>query len=82
MTQRSLEILEKALALTEEERADIAASLVQSLDPTVDADAENAWQQEVARRVDQLNSGKSKTIPREQVQAQVSSRLAHETRSR
>jgi putative addiction module component (TIGR02574 family) len=82
MTQRSLEILEKALALTEEERADIAASLVQSLDPAVDVDAESAWQQEITRRVDQLNSGKSKTTPWEQVQAQVSSRLAHETRSR
>jgi putative addiction module component (TIGR02574 family) len=78
MTQRSLDILEKALALTEEERVDIAASLVESLDPAVDADAESAWQQEVARRVDQLNSGKSKTIPWEQVQAQISSRLAHD----
>jgi putative addiction module component (TIGR02574 family) len=71
MTQRSLEILEKALALTEEERAELAASLVESLDPTIDADAESAWQQEIARRADQLNSGKDKTIPWEQVQAQV-----------
>jgi putative addiction module component (TIGR02574 family) len=78
MTQRSLEVLEKALALTEEERADIAASLVESLDPIVDADAESAWQQEIARRAAQLDSGKAKTIPWDEVQSQVSARLAHD----
>ena len=78
MTQRSLEILEKALVLTEEERADIVASLVESLDPPVDADAESVWQQEIARRATQLDSGKAKTIPWKKIQSQVSARLAHD----
>lgn len=82
MTQRSLEILDKALALTEEERADIAASLVESLDPAVDADAESAWQQEITRRAAQLDSGKAKTIPWEKVQSQVSARLVHDPKKR
>jgi putative addiction module component (TIGR02574 family) len=63
MTQRSLEILEKALALTEEERAQIAVSLVQSLDDTVDEDAESTWQQEIANRAAELDSGRAKTVP-------------------
>jgi putative addiction module component (TIGR02574 family) len=72
MTQRSLEILEKALALSEEERAQIAASLVQSLDDAVDEDAESAWQQEIANRAAELDSGKAKTIPWKEVQRRIS----------
>ncbi|MGB8325874.1 MAG: addiction module protein [Candidatus Acidiferrum sp.] len=76
MTQRSLEILEKALALSEEERAQIAASLVQSLDDAVDEDAESAWQQEIANRAAEVDSGKAKSIPWEEVQRRISGHLA------
>jgi putative addiction module component (TIGR02574 family) len=34
----------------------------------VDEDAEVAWQQEVARRMDEIRSGKVKTIPWREVQ--------------
>jgi putative addiction module component (TIGR02574 family) len=61
VTQRSPELLEKALALTEEERAELAGSLLQSLDQSVDEDAEAAWQKELVRRAEELNSGKAKT---------------------
>ncbi|MGB7847955.1 MAG: addiction module protein [Candidatus Acidiferrum sp.] len=77
MTQRSLELLEKALALTEEERAELAASLLQSLDQSTDEDAEAAWQRELERRADDLNSGKAKTIPWDEVRGQISTRLRH-----
>ena len=40
MTQRALELLQKVLALTEEERAELAGSLIESLDGRADADAE------------------------------------------
>jgi putative addiction module component (TIGR02574 family) len=40
------------------------------------ADA-SAWNQEIARRIEDLDSGKAKTIPWEEVQKQISSRLIH-----
>jgi putative addiction module component (TIGR02574 family) len=76
MTQRSLEILEKALALSEEERSQIAASPVQSLDDAMDEDAERTWQQEFASRAAELDSGKAKTVPWEEVQRRISGHLA------
>ena len=57
------ELLKKAMALTPQARADLASSLIDSLDQTVDEDVEAAWQEEIARRVEELESGKVKTIP-------------------
>jgi putative addiction module component (TIGR02574 family) len=57
------DLLKKALTLPPEARADLASSLLESLDQTVDEDVEAVWQQEVARRMEELESGKAKTIP-------------------
>ena len=46
MTQETQELLKKALALPEKERADLAGSLIESLDQTVDENAEATWQKE------------------------------------
>jgi putative addiction module component (TIGR02574 family) len=67
MTQQALELLQKALSLSEQERADLACSLMDSLDSVVDADAEAAWAEEIERRVADLESGKVKTVPWEKV---------------
>lgn len=56
------ELLKQALTLSEKERAELASSLIDSLDPTVDADAEVAWRQEIARRLAEIESGRVKTI--------------------
>jgi putative addiction module component (TIGR02574 family) len=64
-------IARKALTLTEEGRAELAGSLLQSLDQSIDEDAEAAWQKEVLRRVDELNPGKATTIPRDEVQRKI-----------
>jgi putative addiction module component (TIGR02574 family) len=77
MTQRSLALLQQALSLTEEERADLAASLLNSLNASTDADAESSWQEEVSLRTSALDSGKAKTIPWQDVQSQVSAALQH-----
>ncbi len=76
MTQKTSELLEKALTLSEEERADLACSLIDSLDATVDEGAEKAWDEEIARRAADLDSGRAKTVPWEKVQGRISSRLA------
>jgi putative addiction module component (TIGR02574 family) len=75
MTERSMELLEKALALSEEERAELAASLLQSLDQGSDEDAEAAWRKEIDRRLEKLNSGEAQTISWDEVQSQMAERL-------
>ena len=61
------ELLKHALTLSERERAELASNLIDSLDPTVDADVELAWQEEIARRLEEVESGRVKTIPWEEV---------------
>jgi putative addiction module component (TIGR02574 family) len=67
MTQQAFELLQKALSISVEERAELAGSLIESLDATVDEAAEAAWNQEIARRIEDLDSGKAKTTPWEAV---------------
>jgi len=61
------ELLKQALTLPDEDRAELAASLIDSLDTTVDENVEAAWQEEIARRLDEMESGKVKGIPWEEV---------------
>jgi putative addiction module component (TIGR02574 family) len=75
MTQPAFELLQKALALSDEERAELAVSLIDSLDKPVDAGVESAWNLEIARRIEDLDSGKAKAIPWEEVQRRISAKL-------
>jgi putative addiction module component (TIGR02574 family) len=68
MTQEAHELLQKALALPENERAELAGNLIASLDATVDQDVDAAWQQEVVHRLNDVQSGKVETISWEEVQ--------------
>jgi len=77
MTQQASELLQKALELSEEERAELAGSLIESLDTTVDEAAEVAWNEEIARRIADLDSGKAKTIPWEVVRSRISYKFTH-----
>jgi putative addiction module component (TIGR02574 family) len=63
MTQEATELLQRALALSEEERAELASTLIDSLDTILDPNAEAAWQEEIARRAAELQSGKMKSVP-------------------
>lgn len=68
MSPETEQLLQKALALPPEDRGVIASSLIDSLDQTVDEDAEIAWQKEISRRMDEIKSGQAKTIPWREVQ--------------
>jgi putative addiction module component (TIGR02574 family) len=68
MTQEARELLEKALALPDNERAELAGNLISSLDTTVDPEVDAAWQTEVVRRLHEVQSGKAGTISWEEVQ--------------
>jgi putative addiction module component (TIGR02574 family) len=64
MSPEADELLKKAMALPPEERGTLAAYLIESLDEDEpDLDVEEAWQHEVARRMDDIDSGKVKLVP-------------------
>jgi putative addiction module component (TIGR02574 family) len=64
MSPEANELIEKALALSTEDRGAIAAYLIESLDEgEPDLDVEEAWQHEVARRVEEIQSGKAEPVP-------------------
>ena len=68
MTPRVSEVLEKALALSTQERGLLIDQLIESLDEgPVEEGVEEAWGEEIKRRVDDIRSGKVKMIPGEQV---------------
>jgi len=64
------ELSRKARALPPEERVRLAEELlatVQEVDPEVEA----AWDEEIRRRSEEIDSGKAKLIPAEEVFAEV-----------
>jgi putative addiction module component (TIGR02574 family) len=75
MTQQALELLQKALALPEEERTALIRSLIESLEEVADQGTERAWEEEIARRIADLDSGKAKTVLWEEVRQRISARL-------
>jgi putative addiction module component (TIGR02574 family) len=73
MTQEAAELLRKALALPVSERADLAGSLLESLDDAQDKSVEAAWEQEVARRMAEIDSGAVKPISLDDARRRLSS---------
>jgi putative addiction module component (TIGR02574 family) len=68
MTPQVSELLQKALALSSEERGLLIDRLVESLDDgPAEEGVEAAWDTEIKSRVDDIRSGRVKTIPGEQV---------------
>ncbi len=65
----------KITPFSEEERAELAGSLIESPDATVDQVAEAAWNEEIARRIEDIDSGKAKTVPLEEVRARISTKF-------
>ena len=73
------ELLAAALALSSKQRAALAHRLLVSLHDEDDnedpADIAKSWDEELARRVDEIKSGKAKTVPWSQAKVQVERRL-------
>ena len=57
MTRDAKAVLKQALALSEADRADLAGILLQSIEHAAETEVEQAWRQEVARRVAALEAG-------------------------
>ena len=74
MTQKSQVLVEEALKLSPNERAEVAEQLIASLDEAPDTDVEQAWQEEIQKRLQQIDRDEAKTISWEEVQR----RLQHD----
>jgi putative addiction module component (TIGR02574 family) len=66
MSPEVSDLLKQALALPVEERAALANTLLDSLE-TTDQSVQEAWDEEVARRIADLKAGKAVTVPWEQL---------------
>jgi putative addiction module component (TIGR02574 family) len=67
MTPEVSRLLERALSLSVEEQEALADSLISNLGGKVDEGVQAAWEAEIGKRIAELDSGKVKTIPWEEV---------------
>ena len=65
------QILEQALTLSEDQRAAIAASLLQSLDAEIDPESETHWDAEIKRRLDEIDNGTVELIPWSEIRSKI-----------
>ena len=81
LSPKASDILEKALELSDQERGQLIDRLAASLDEgPQDEGVEEAWAEEIKRRVDEIRSGKVKMIPGEEVEKWLSKRLRDATK--
>ena len=70
------ELLEKALTLSTQERGLLIDRLIETLDDEpAEEGVEAAWEEEIKRRVDDIRSGRVKTIPGDQLLGRLKARL-------
>jgi len=77
MTPEVSRLLEKALALSIEEQEALADSLISNLCGKVDEGVQVAWENEIGRRIAELDSGKAKTTPWSEVRRRNLGKLPH-----
>ena len=75
MDTQAEQLLQTALTLSPNDRAEIAAQLLESLDGEPDQDVEAAWAAEIKRRIDQIDRGEVELVPWEEVLRSMRERL-------
>ena len=71
MTDKTQAIVEQALKLSPTERAEVAEQLIASLDEVPDTDVEQAWQEEIQKRLHQIEHGEVELIDSDTVMAEL-----------
>jgi len=71
MTNAVRDLYEKASQLSEGDRAELAALLLESLDKPSDPEVEEAWAREIERRLAEYRAGRIRTIPWQELRAQL-----------
>lgn len=66
---------EEAMALPEADRAELAHSLVKSLDGAPDSNVMDEWDKEILRRLGEIDAGTAKMIDRQEFRRQMQKRL-------
>ena len=64
-----------ALQLPEQERAELAHDLMKSLDAPAEADAADAWDKEILRRLAEIDAGAAKLVDRAELRRRMEERL-------
>ncbi|MFN0197858.1 MAG: addiction module protein [Planctomycetaceae bacterium] len=72
------ELFRQASELDEHDRAVLAGLLLESLETEVDENVESAWQDEIARRVAELDAGSEQLVPWDEVKAKLTRRTGAE----
>jgi putative addiction module component (TIGR02574 family) len=75
MSEETSELLRKALTLPVAERAELAGSLIESLDEAKDKRVEAAWEEEIARRMEELDSGKVEPVSLDEARRRLTSAI-------
>jgi putative addiction module component (TIGR02574 family) len=73
MGREARKLLKKAVTLPVDERAELAGSLIESLDSSMDKSVRAAWETEILVRMQELDSGRVKSIPIEQMRRRLTS---------
>ena len=81
MTDAAKKLMEEALALPAEDRKRLGTALLDSvtdggLGDDDDVELSEEWNQEIARRIERLRSGESKTVPWSEVEARIKQSLS------
>lgn len=77
MTQIELDSLtSQVLALPVEHRLTLGEKLIESVEPFSNADVDDAWSDELKRRISEIENGQVECISSEDVHAEVRRRIA------
>ena len=71
MTNAVRELYEKAARLSESDRAELAGLLLETLQQPPDPGVEEAWAQEISRRLAEYRAGRVRTIPWQELRAEL-----------
>jgi len=71
MARSVVDFFGKASKLDEHDRATLAGLLLESIEQEPDPDVEEAWKREIARRIEEIDSGSVSLVPWEEVKAKL-----------
>lgn len=71
MAANFAELEQQARALSDQERARLALSLIESLEPGDEGDVEAAWRAEIEARIADYDRGEVKALPGDEVFAEI-----------
>jgi putative addiction module component (TIGR02574 family) len=76
MTTTAYRVTDEALSLPVDARLSLVEKLLTSLNPVIDDEHERLWAEEAERRIAQLNEGKAKLVPGDEVFAKLRAKYA------